>query len=81
MEMFAVWVKKFSCGELDDVFAVVFDTKKQARNFAAKRSVYPLEVSNPFKVNRDWCNSQRPSYMRMRPHQEIALVCWEKSGL
>lgn len=75
--MYAIWCSKYKCGELADVWPIVFKTRKQARNYASKHSNYRYQMGSPFKVSEEWCNYHKPDYFRVVPRQEVKLVRWE----
>lgn len=75
--MYAVWLEKYSCGELNDIYPIAFSTKKQAKNYARKVS-YPYKVSSISKVDLEWCSKNKPDCFRIKPRQAMEIVCWEK---
>lgn len=76
--MYAVWCKIYKCGELSDMYPIVFKTRKQARNYASKHSCCSCKMGNPLKVSEKWCEYYKPDYFRIEPRQEVKFVFWEE---
>lgn len=75
--MYAVWIERYNLGELDDLYPIVFSTKKQAKNYARKVS-YPYKVSSVSKVDFEWCSKNKPDCYRIKPRQSTGIVFWEQ---
>lgn len=75
--MYAVQIFKFKCGEVNDVFHIVFDTKKQAKNFS-KKITYPLVKDTILKVDLEWCNKYKPDFYKIKHREYTGLVLWEQ---
>ena len=74
--MYAVYLEKYKMGELDDLYPIVFETKKQAKNYC-KKVCYPFKVSSCSKVSLEWCNINKPYYYQIQPRREVKLLMWE----
>ena len=85
MSMYVKWVETYKCGELNDVCAVAYESKKQERNSRKRYCKWyenyfgvPTEKkSETTKVDWEWCEANRPQVFVARPRIPTGWYNWE----